>query len=180
MSEFEKRVLLGRISGAHGIRGDVVIRSYTQDPMAIGDYGPLSNFDGSLLYKIKVRRVTSKGVVAHVKGVDDRNGAEALKSVELFATRDQLGEPEDGAYFYSDLIGVRVFGVEGNEVGEVVGVENFGAGDLLEVLFSGLKQPEYVAFLDEFVPSVDLKAGRVVIDIDAAGIDLSAGKTKKP
>jgi len=163
MSEDTKRVLLGRISGAHGIRGDVIVRSFTENPASIGDYGALSNEDGSATFKLSVKRVSSKGVITRVKGVDDRNGAEALKGVELYVSRDQLGEPAGGAFFYTDLIGLSAVDVEGLKVGDVVGVDNFGAGDLLEVRLTGRKQTEYIAFTHDFVPEVDVDGGRVVI-----------------
>ncbi len=163
MSGKLKRILLGFISGAHGIRGDVILRSFAQDPAAVGDYGVLTSKDGSRSFEIKVRRVTNKGVVAGIKGVTDRNSAEALKGTELYVLREQLNEPEEGEFFYSDLIGLSAVDLKGNAVGKVVGVDNFGAGDLLEVRLKGKKQTEYISFTHDFVPDVDLEARRVVI-----------------
>ncbi len=154
---------MGFISGAHGIRGDVILRSFAQDPAAISDYGELTSKDGSRTFEIMVRRVTNKGVVAGIKGITDRNGAEALKGTELYVARDQLDEPSDGEFYFDDLIGLSAVDPDGKPIGEVVGVNNFGAGDLLEVRLAGKKQTEYVSFTHDFVPDVDMEARRVVI-----------------
>ena len=129
MIDKAQRVLLGRIVAAHGIRGDVVIDSYTAEPSDIAAYGPLSSADGGKQLDIKVVRVTPKGVVARVGGVADRNGAEALRGTDLYAPRARLPEAEEGEYYYADLAGLRAEDETGNRIGSVVGVQNYGAGD---------------------------------------------------
>jgi len=163
MRDDVKRVLLGRVSGAHGIRGDVILKSFTEDPMGIGGYGILTNADGSQNFEITVKHITSKGLVARVRGITDRNGAEALKGTELYVTREQLGEPSDGEFFHVDLIGLSAVGDDGRDLGTVVDVVNYGAGDLLEIRLPGKTQTELVAFTKAFVPSVDFDKGQVVI-----------------
>ena len=171
MTEKAQRILLGRIVAAHGIRGDVVIDSYTAEPSDIGAYGPLSSADGGKPLDIKVVRVTPKGVVARVGGVADRNAAEALRGTELYAPRARLPEAEEGEYYYADLAGLRADDEAGNRIGSVVGVQNYGAGDLLEVRLDGQSVTELVAFTDAFVPVVDIAGGRVVVVIPASADD---------
>ena len=90
------RVLLGTILAAHGIRGDVLIKTFTGDPMDIGSYGELTDGAGGRPISIRPRRLNAKGgLIAAVQGVTDRNGAEALKGAELWVSREQLPEPDD-------------------------------------------------------------------------------------
>lgn len=153
-------VLLGHIAGAHGIRGDVVIVSHTADPASIGDYGPLQDEAGRLL-AVKVLRVTQKGVVARVEGVSDRNGAEALKGRNLFLPRDKLPAAGEGEYYHADLIGLAAENAAGARIGEVVAVQNFGAGDLLEIRLEGSARTVLVPFHDAFVPVVDITERKI-------------------
>ena len=175
MIDKAQRVLLGRIVTAHGIRGDVVIDSYTAEPSDIGAYGPLSSSDGGKQLDIKVVRVTPKGVVARVGGVVDRNAAEALRGTELYAPRARLPEAEEGEYYYADLAGLRADDASGNRIGSVVGVQNYGAGDLLEVRLDGQSVTELIAFTDAFVPVVDIAAGRVVVVMPVETDDAEVG-----
>jgi 16S rRNA processing protein RimM len=167
----EKRILLGRIAAAHGIRGEVLIKTFTERPEDIAAYGPLDDGRGGAL-TVKVIRVTPKGVIARITGVADRNGAEALKGVGLHVDRARLPSPDDGTYYHADLIGLAAVDPEGRPVGEVVGVHNHGAGDLLEVRLAETGKTELVAFTDAFVPEVDVAARRVVVRLDAEPADL--------
>lgn len=163
MAAPETRILLGHFSAAHGIRGEVLIKSLTGDPAAIGDYGPLSDETGNRSFQVKVLRVTAKGVVARVVGIDDRNDAEALRGVKLFIDRHQLPPADAGEFYHTDLIGLAAFATDGVHVGEVTAVHNFGAGDLLEILLAGSRRTEFVPFDKTYTPDVDIKAGRVVV-----------------
>jgi 16S rRNA processing protein RimM len=164
MAEGE-RILLGRIVAAHGIRGDVLVRTYTDDPEAIGGYGPLADADGRRTFELRVLRVTTKGVVARVAGIGDRNGAEALAGTDLYIARAQLPAAEEGAFYHADLIGLAAIAPDGTEVGRIVGVHNFGAGDLVEVAIGGSRRTELVPFTAQFVPEVDLTRRIVVIEL---------------
>ena len=155
-------VLLGHVSGAHGIRGEVVIVSHTADPASIGDYGPLQDEAGRSV-AVKVLRVTQKGVIARIEGVSDRDAAEAMKGRRLFLSRDRLPKPKDGEFYHADLIGLAVEDHSGSRIGEVVAVQNFGAGDLLEVRLSGISKTVLIPFRDAFVPVVDIAARKVVL-----------------
>ncbi len=88
MSDTERRILLGRIAAAHGIRGDLLIETYTSEPGGIAAYGALQTEDGARELTLRIVRITPKGVIAHAKGVDDRNAAEALRGTTLYVERD--------------------------------------------------------------------------------------------
>lgn len=162
-SDPKARVLLGTIASAHGIRGEVVLRTYTGDPEAIAGYGPLSDSDGRRNFKIKSARLTPKGVIARLDGIADRNAAEALRGVDLYVARARLPKPADKEYYYADLIGLSARNEGGEEIGWIVNVVNFGAGDLLEIRFNDTKQTDYVPFTDACVPNVDVGAGFVTL-----------------
>jgi 16S rRNA processing protein RimM len=160
-----KRILLGRIADAHGIRGEVLIKTFTERPEDIGAYGPLDDGAGRTL-AIEATRVTQKGVVARIAGVGDRNGAEALKGAPLYVDRERLPAPAKGEFYHADLIGLAAVDPDGCTVGEVVAVYNHGAGDILEVRLAESGKTELVAFTDAFVPEVDLAGRRVVVRLD--------------
>lgn len=163
MAPDNKLVLVGHVAGAHGIRGEVVIKTYTSDPADIEAYGPLTDATGTMSYKLKVVRVTPKGVVVRIAGVSDRNAAEALKGTALHVSRLALGETAPDEYFYNDLIGLEAVDPAGSHMGRITGVENFGAGDLLEIKFDGTLKTEFVPFVQAYVPQVDIVAGRVTV-----------------
>jgi len=178
MSEKAPRVLLGRITTAHGIRGDVVIESYTAAPEDISAYGPLQSEDGAKRFDVKVVRVTPRGVIARVAGITDRNAAEALRGTPLYALRADLPEAEAGEYYYADLVGLRADDVEGNRIGTVAGVHNYGAGDLLELRLDGVAVTELIPFTDAFVPVVDIAGGRVCVVLPEASPEDSEGQER--
>jgi 16S rRNA processing protein RimM len=157
-----ERMLLGRIAGAHGIRGEVLIKAFTERPEDIAAYGPLDD-GGGRTFQIETARVTPKGVVARIGGVGDRNAAEALKGAQLYVDRERLPAPDEGAFYHADLIGLVAVDPEGRPLGEIVGVHNYGAGDLLELRLAGSGKTELLPFTEAFVPVVDLSARRVVV-----------------
>ena len=160
-------VLVGVIAGAHGIRGEVKLRSFTADPQAIATY-PLETADGRRIEVVKLRP-QKDGFIAILKGVTDRNAAEALRGVELFVPRSGLPEPQDGEVYIHDLIGLSVFLVDGARLGDVVGIENYGAGDLIEVKIEGRSETVLIPFADAFVVAAD--AQKVVVDLPAGFLD---------
>lgn len=160
----ERVVVLGAITGVHGVGGMVRLKSFTQDPYAIGDYGPLLLGDTGRRLEI-THLQPQKGVfLARFAGVDDRNGAEALKGLELKLERDKLPDTEDGEFYFADLVGLDVKRDNDQIVGKVVEVVNFGAGDLLEIAFADRKKTELLAFDEATVPVVDIAGGFVVIE----------------
>jgi 16S rRNA processing protein RimM len=158
-----KRVLLGRIGAAHGIRGEVQITSYTGSPEAIGTYGPLSDEQGRRSFDVRVVRVTPKGIIARIGGISDRTAAETLRGTDLYVARERLPPPQEGEFYHEDLIGLAAIAPDGAVIGTVLSVQNFGAGDLIEIRVIGQRNTELVPFKDEFVPTVDIDAGRITV-----------------
>jgi 16S rRNA processing protein RimM len=168
------RILLGRIAGAHGIRGEVIIHAFTHPPENIAAYGPLSDEAGVRAFEIAIVHVTAKGVVARLAGVADRTAAEVLKGVTLYVERDRLPPAGDGEFYHADLIGMAAVDAEGQRIGEIVAVQNFGAGDLLEIRLAGRGQTELIPFTDASVPEVDVAGKRVVVVVPSEANDAAS------
>ncbi len=164
-------ILLGRITAAHGIRGEVLVHSFAAVPADIAAYGPLHDKAGTRAYSLKVVRDTGKGVICRIKGIADRNAAEALMGTELYVPREKLPAAAEDEYYHADLIGLAVFSPDDTEIGTVVGVHNFGAGDLIEVALKGLRQTELIPFSDAFVPTIDIASRRVIVIMPVSGDD---------
>ena len=161
------RLLLGRIVGAHGIRGEVLIHAYTSAPKDIGAYGPLTDAGAKRSFEIAIVRTTPRGVVARIAGIADRNAAEALKGVELYVGRDRLPAAEEGEFYHADLIGLAAVDPVGKAIGEIVAVQNYGAGDLLEIRLAGSAKTELIPFTETAVPQIDIAARRAVVIMPA-------------
>ncbi len=158
------RVCLGQLGAAHGIRGEVRLHSFTSDPAAIANYGPLEAEDGRV-FEIKSLRPAKDHFVATLAGIGDRNAAERLANIKLYVPRERLPEPEQADEFYhADLIGLAVVDRAGERLGTVIAVHNFGAGDLIEVRPDAGGNTQLVQFDETNVPAVDLVAGRIVVD----------------
>lgn len=164
MSQHKKshRILIAEITTAHGIRGEVVVRAYTDNPDNLVAYGPLMDAAGRRSFTLTALRVTNKGVVARVAGVNDRNAAEALRGTKLYVDRAKLPSTGEAEFYHADLIGLRAIAEDGQALGEIVSVQNFGAGDLLE-LKPVEGETEFIPFENRWVPTVDLDAGHLVI-----------------
>jgi 16S rRNA processing protein RimM len=157
------RVLLGEIGAAQGLKGEVRLRSYTQDPEAIARYGPLEDELGRAI-EIERVHVTPKTLIARIKGVTTREGAEALARTKLYIDRERLPERGDDEWYHLDLIGLAAIGKDGAEIGKVVAVHNFGAGDLIEIAPTGGGGTLLVPFTRDTVPEVDVEGGRITLD----------------
>lgn len=158
-------ILMGRIGAAHGVKGEVRIQSFTEDPMALVDYGPLATNRPGLTVTILSARTTTNVLVARLDGVNDRNAAEKLNGVELFVDRSLLPEPEDDDDFYhADLIGLHARLADGSEIGVVTAVPNYGAGDLLEIRDPRSGDTYLYPFTKAVVPEVRVAEGYLLID----------------
>ncbi len=158
------RILLARVTGAHGIHGELVVRSFASPPENVAAYGPLSDVDGRQQYTLKVVRLSPKGaVIARIAGISDRTAAAALRGLELYVDRARLPALDPDEFYHCDLIGLTAISPDGSIVGRVVGVSNYGAGDLLELQVGGLSTTELLPFTSAFVPSVELAQGRIVV-----------------
>jgi 16S rRNA processing protein RimM len=172
-------ILVGAFGSAVGLKGEVRLASFTEIPEAIADFKPLLTADGRTFEILSVRPQT-KGLVARVKGVTTREAAERLKGLALHIPRDALPAPEDEEEFYhTDLIGLSASLVSGEALGEVVTVQNFGAGDLLEIKLAREPRTVFVPFTREIVPAIDLAAGKLTVDPPLGLLD-DASKEKPP
>ena len=163
----EGRVCLGAIAAAHGIKGEVKIKTFTSEPLNIGSYGPVSDETGGRSFRLTQLRAPGGAagdsvVIARIEGVSDRNGAEALRGLRLYVAREALPAAEPGAYYHHDLIGLAVVLQSGERLGKVAALHNFGAGDLMEIDRDGASSV-MVPFTDGIVPVVDIAGGKVVI-----------------
>jgi 16S rRNA processing protein RimM len=164
----KNRVLIGRIGAPHGVRGEVLIQSYAENPQAIASYGPLETEDGTRRIELKVVRVTPKGIVARIAGIVDRNGVEALKGLALYVERARLPAAAEGEFYRADLIGLRAVAPDGSALGTIVAVDNYGAGDILELRLEGTADTELIPFADAYAPSVDIAAGTITVVLPVA------------
>lgn len=156
------RVLLGRIGAAQGLRGAVRIQSYCADPLDIASYGPLHTKSGKTL-TLTSARLAKNMVIAEIEGVGDRTAAEAMNGVELFVPRDRLPvADDDDDFYYADLIGLLVRSVEGQVLGTVAHVDDYGAGAVIEIGFEDGKSALF-AFTRAIVPEVNLAGGYLVL-----------------
>ena len=160
------KICVARIGAAHGVRGEVRLWTFTEDPLAVLHYGPLATKDGGRAFEVTKAREARDHLVATIKGVTDRNAAEKLNGLELYIARDQLPEPEDDEYYHADLIGLAAETTTGEPLGRVLAIHNFGAGDIIEIAPpSGITM--MLPFSNAVVPTVDIKGGRVVIELPA-------------
>ena len=157
------RILLGRIGAPHGLQGEVVVLSFATKPLDLKAYGPLTDDRGTQQVHIKSLRVAGKGLIARLKGVEDRTAAEALRGTELFVERAKLRKPKADEFYHADLIGLAAHAPDGVLIGTIVDVPNYGAGDLLEIKPVAGGETLLVIFNRENVPLVDVAAGRVEV-----------------
>lgn len=162
-------ITLGEISRPHGVRGEVKLRSFTEDPCAIGAYGVLVTERGERL-ALKNVRLAQDHVIARIEGVADRDAAERLKGRKLQIDRAALPDEAleaDEAYI-ADLIGLAAVDQAGAMLGEIVAVQNYGAGDLVEIAVPGRKATLLLPFTDDVV--VEIGADAVVIDASEGSV----------
>jgi 16S rRNA processing protein RimM len=154
-------ICVGAIAGSYGVTGEARIKSFCAEPSAIGDYGPLYSEDGARTFHITLSRPVTGGFGARIVGVSTKEEADALRGVSLFAPKSALPALPDDEFYYADLIGLDVVDTGGAALGVVTAVHNHGAGDILEVGVQGLLVPFTLAA----VPTVDLAAKRVIVDL---------------
>ncbi len=157
-------VCVARIGAAHGVRGAVRLWTFTEDPLAVKDYGPLMTKDGARQFEVTQIREAKDHLVVTLKGVASRDDAERLNGLELYVPRDRLPDTDDGEYYHTDLIGLAAVTTAEQPLGKVIAIHNFGAGDIIEIA-----PPQgatmLLPFTNAVVPTVDLAGGRVVIEL---------------
>ena len=165
-------VLLGRFGRAHGVKGEVRLQSFTADPLAIAGYGPLTSEDGGQVFVLAGVRPAGDMLIARVAGVDGREAAEALNGIALHAPRERLPAPTtEDEFLMADLVGCRAVLADGTEVGEIIDVPNYGAGDLLDIRPAKGGPSVLMPFTKVFAPVVDVAGRRVEIDPPAGLFD---------
>lgn len=159
----EIRVCVAQIGAAHGLKGELRLWSFTEDPQAVATYGPLQSEDGARAFRILNARAEKDHLIVRLDGVADRNAAEALRNVRLYVARDKLPATDNETFYHADLIGLAAHDMQGGEIGEVIAVHNFGAGDIIE-----LRKRDGATLMLPFskavVPDIDLAAGRMTVD----------------
>ena len=159
----ERRVLMGLVLGAHGIKGAVRVLSYAAEPEDIASYGPVEDESGGRKFSLTIVGKARGAVLAEVEGVRDRDAAAALKGTKLYVRRSALPAPAEGEFYWDDLVGLRAELKGGTALGEVRAVHDYGGGPSLEVKREA-GASVMVPFTNRVVPVVDLEAGKLVID----------------
>ena len=157
-------VLLAAVIGAHGLKGEVRVKTFTESPEALARYGVLKTRDGRALHVAHVHASKPGEAIVAIKGVSDRDAAERLKGEELFVSRETLPELGGQEFYHADLIGLRAEDEDGRTIGTVHAVYNFGAGDVIEIA-----RPDgdtvLLAFTRENVPTIEIEAGRITVAV---------------
>lgn len=173
----EGKILVARFGAAHGVRGEIKLWSFTEDPLAVIEYEPLQSADGRT-FELESVRPQKDFLVARIAGVDDRDAAEALRNLELYIPRDRLAPiDEDETWYISDLIGLAAQDANGGAIGNVTAVHNFGAGDVLEIAPATCGETFMLPFTAETVPEVDISAARIVVVLPTEEEDVAGDRT---
>ncbi|MHB1218589.1 MAG: ribosome maturation factor RimM [Alphaproteobacteria bacterium] len=179
MTERAKMVCLGVISGAHGVKGAVRIKTFTAEPEAIAAYGPVTDEAGAHSFRLSLAGTARGQAIARIPGVADRDAAEALKGMRLYIAREALPATKSENEFYvSDLVGLAVETRGGTALGHVLAVHDFGAGEVLEIGENSATSV-MLPFTDAVVPLVDLSAGKLVVEPPPGFLDAPKAARKK-
>ena len=158
------QICIARIGAAHGVRGAVKLWTFTEDPLAVKHYGPLTTKDGARSFEVATAREAKGHLVATLKGIATREDAERLNGLELYVAREKLPATEEDEYYHADLIGLAAVNAASEPIGRVTAIHNFGAGDIIEIA-PAHGATMLLPFTNAVVPSVDLAARRVVIEL---------------
>ncbi|MBP3615607.1 MAG: 16S rRNA processing protein RimM [Alphaproteobacteria bacterium] len=160
------KVLIGKIVNAHGIKGDVKVKSFTMNPADVCSYTPLLKSDDSEL-KIKLRSAgNSDVIIAHIDGVNDRTTAEGLKGTEIFTLKSSIIDEDSDEILLSDLIGFKILNNDSKEIGEVVDILNYGAGDILEIQLYGREKTALLSYNENSIIDQNNEQGTLKIDTE--------------
>lgn len=159
-------ICVGMITSVHGVRGVMRVKSFTEDPMDIFNFTPLTDHKGQKKFPIEFSSQSKGLFLVTMTGVSNREDAEMLKGTKLYTSREQLPEiEEEDSFYYSDLIGLKIRHHSNNDdIGEVIAIHNFGAGDIIEMRpFTGGKTV-MVPFTQQVIPEISLQEGLIKID----------------
>lgn len=157
-------ICVGAIAGGFGVQGEVRLKSFCSTPEDIAAYAPLTTEDGTRSFTVTLTRPIPTGFAARLGGILTKEQADALKGLRLYAPRGRLPSLPDDEFYHADLIGLQVFDTGGAPLGEVIAVQNHGAGDLLEIRRGAGQESVLLPFTQAVVPTVDIAAGRVIAD----------------
>jgi 16S rRNA processing protein RimM len=158
-------VFVAAIAGAHGVKGEAKVKSFTGDPEAAFDYGPFLDIAGKPLLTPKSWRAVKDGFVVRFAEPLSREDAQTLKSTKLYIPRSALPALEEDEFYHSDLIGLTLESLTGEPMGKLRAIHDYGGGDLLEIMDTpGRKGGWFLPFTRENAPHVDLAKGVIVID----------------
>ena len=168
-------IQIGVIAGAFGVKGEVKVKSFATNPDDIFRYGALLDKGGAPIFSPQSHRAVKGGFAVIAPEVQTREEAEALKNTKLYIPRESLPEPEEDEFYYADLEGLPVKTVDGKNAGTVVAIHEFGAGDMLEIKPPKKNGKQSQSFFHPFTkaatPKVDIKSGRIIIDLKAVEAD---------
>ena len=160
----EKRVCIGKIVAAHGIKGEVKVRGINRNPLDLDRYGAVENADASKKFSIKVVGLVSTNARVKIDGITTRNAAEALIGTELYVPRSALPELDEEEFYLSDLIGLDVcLKTADRKIGKVKAFQNYGAGDIIEIKLDGQKETEMLPFNKAYVPTINIDEGYIIV-----------------
>ena len=159
------RICVAKVGAAHGVRGEVRLWPFTEDPMSVIDYGPLSTKDGARQFEVVRARIAKDHLVAVIKGIATREDAARINGLELYIDRNKLPETNEGEYYHADLIGLPAVSDSGEALGTCIAVDNFGAGDVLEIQRPAIEGKPGKRFMVP-IKAADITEERAVIDAD--------------
>ena len=163
MSDPNRLVLVGRVAGAFGVKGEVRIRAYTAEPLALLGYRDLLNAAGEPALTLLSGRAVKDGVIARAKEVGVKEAADALRGLDLYARRSALPPTKEGEFYLDDLIGLDARSPDGAPLGRIKAVHDFGAGDVLEIAPEGGGATWLVSFTEAAVPEIHVDHGYLVL-----------------
>lgn len=169
MTKTEKTVQMAVIGAPHGVKGEVRVKTFTGDPLALGDYGPLRSADGRT-FTVAAIRPAKTVVVARFREIASREAAEAVTGTELFIDRSALpNDLDEDEFYHADLIGLAVRDETGSSIGKVAAIQNFGGGDIVEVALTG-RRTVMIPFTLAAIPEISVRDGFIRIDSAGAGL----------
>ncbi len=157
-------ILIGRVAGAFGVRGELRITTFSADPLSLLTYRELKREDGAPGLTLTAGRAAKGGIVARAREIETRDQAEAIRGLRLYIAREDLAPPDEDEFYLADLIGLEARDLAGAVVGKVRTVENFGAGDLVEIAPAAGGPTFWLPFTRQAVPEVRLGEGWIAID----------------
>ena len=163
-------ITLGAVVSGHGVRGQFKVKPFTVVPSDVAAYGPVHLEDGRVL-QLTVKSVAKNLVICEASGITDRSMAEGLRGQTLSVERTALPELDEKQTYHADLIGLGVHDTGGQQLGVVVGLHDFGAGEIVEISVAGSSTTELYPFYKPFLVDLDIHEGKIVLAAQPASDD---------